>query len=168
MMAKNQGNNIDVREVEKDHVNKAGALSAEIEGDFVVFLLGAGVNSWWSALTGQFPVPASQMGAMMQELKSMPSEQTGFLGGTSWVGNPTILVQYWRSMGHLHAWARKPQGKHQSIWGRFNRYLAESVRGQHNDGGMGIWHEAYEVKDGNYEAIYNLMPPLGLGRVFKH
>ena len=40
---------------------------------------------------------------------------------------------------------RAPKGQHQTTWGRFNRYLAEASHGMHNDGGVGIWHEAYLV-----------------------
>ncbi|KAK9811978.1 hypothetical protein WJX73_005129 [Symbiochloris irregularis] len=160
MMAQNRANSIDVRKIEDDTVRKAGALSAEIEGDFVVFLIGAGINNWWHLLTGKVAETGASMGAMLKELKSLPSEETGFLGGTGWLGNPTIQVQYWRSLEHLHAWARKPKSVHQTTWGRFNRYLAEAAQGMHDEGGVGIWHEAYLVKDGNYEAIYNLMPPL--------
>lgn len=30
---------------------------------------------------------------------------------------------------------------------------------------VGIWHETYLVRAGEYEAIYSGMPPHGLGRV---
>ena len=32
-------------------------------------------------------------------------------------------------------------------------------------GDVGIWHETYLVKAGNYEAIYSGMPEYGLGKV---
>jgi len=32
-------------------------------------------------------------------------------------------------------------------------------------GDVGIWHETYLVKAGQYEAVYSGMPPYGLGRV---
>lgn len=102
------------------------------------------------------------MQRMIKELQADPA--SGFLGAMSYTGNPTLSVQYWRSMEQLHAYARKPKGTHAAAWGRFNRYLAEAARGLHSDGGVGIWHEAYLVKDGNYEGIYGDMPPFGLGR----
>jgi predicted ATPase len=31
-------------------------------------------------------------------------------------------------------------------------------------GDVGIWHETYRIRAGDYETIYNGMPPIGLGR----
>lgn len=47
----------------------AGALSAEIEGDFVVFLIGAGVNNWWNLLSGNIAMTGNSMQKMLEELK---------------------------------------------------------------------------------------------------
>jgi hypothetical protein len=30
---------------------------------------------------------------------------------------------------------------------------------------VGIWHETYKIRAGEYEAIYSGMPPHGLGRI---
>ncbi len=46
-------------------------------------------------------------------------------------------------------------------WRRFNRL----VRGS---GDVGIWHEAYRVRAGEYETIYGNMPRIGLGRFGDH
>jgi hypothetical protein len=32
-------------------------------------------------------------------------------------------------------------------------------------GDVGIWHETYKVRAGEYEAIYSGMPPYGLGKI---
>ena len=34
-------------------------------------------------------------------------------------------------------------------------------------GDVGIWHETYLIKPGQYESIYSGMPPYGLGKVGK-
>jgi hypothetical protein len=34
-------------------------------------------------------------------------------------------------------------------------------------GDVGIWHETYKIKPGQYEAIYSGMPAYGLGKVGK-
>ena len=34
-------------------------------------------------------------------------------------------------------------------------------------GDVGIWHETYKIKPGQYEAIYSGMPPHGLGKAGK-
>jgi hypothetical protein len=36
-----------------------------------------------------------------------------------------------------------------------------------SNGDVGIWHETYLVKAGQYEAVYNNMPALGLGKASK-
>jgi len=69
------------------------------------------------------------------------------------------LVQYWRSYEHLEAYARAKDKKHWPAWLDFNRRLARSR------GDVGIWHETYIIKPGQYETIYSGMPPFGLGKV---
>jgi Monooxygenase af470-like len=44
-------------------------------------------------------------------------------------------------------------------WVAFNKRTAKSR------GDVGIWHETYLVRAGQYEAIYSGMPPIGLGYV---
>lgn len=133
---------------------RAERLAAHIEGDFVVFLIGARVNNWfrlrdvwWFSKT---------MPKMLKELSDLPSEQTGFLGYQSL--SALINVQYWRSFEHLEAYARSKDHEHFPEWIEFNRRF-KSRRGD-----VGIWHETYLVKAGAYEAIYSGMPPFGLGK----
>jgi hypothetical protein len=33
---------------------------------------------------------------------------------------------------------------------------------------VGVWHETYHVRPGDYEVIYNNMPRFGLGRAASH
>ena len=68
-------------------------------------------------------------------------------------------MQYWRSFDHLEAWARSPDQSHFPAWTAFNR----RVKGARGD--VGIWHETFLVKAGQYEAVYSGMPAYGLGRV---
>jgi len=72
-------------------------------------------------------------------------------------GNPTILVQYWRSFEALDNYAKSRDHEHLPAWSAFNRAVA-------SNGDVGIWHETYRVGPGNYEVIYNNMPPFGLGK----
>lgn len=125
-----------------------GRYTAEIEGDFVVLLIGARINSlrglrWVRAL--------SAMNRMLRELSEQPEK--GLLGYR--MGFPTI-VQYWRSFDHLEAWARDPDDTHARAWR--DMYRAGFIE----DGSAGIWHETYRVRAGEYEAIYGNMPPQGL------
>jgi hypothetical protein len=69
-------------------------------------------------------------------------------------GGPT-LVQYWRSFDDLFRYARDPGHGHLPAWKAFNQRARAS-------GAVGIWHETYKVRDGEYENIYGNMPPIGL------
>jgi Domain of unknown function (DUF4188) len=48
---------------------------------------------------------------------------------------------------------------------RINRPLKPCGVG--SDGDVGIWHESYLVPADSYDAIYNNMPPIGLGEATK-
>ena len=67
------------------------------------------------------------------------------------------MVQYWKSFEHLEAYAKDRNSVHYPAWKAFNTKIKSS-------GDVGIWHETYLVKKGNYEFIYNNMPPFGLGK----
>ena len=129
-------------------------MAAKIEGDFVVFLIGMRINKPWKP--GAWLPAFMAMPKMLKELEGRPAAETGFLGHTSLgLGG---MVQYWRSFDHLEAYARSTDALHWPAWVAFNRRM-KTARGD-----VGIWHETYLVKAGNYEAIYSGMPPHGLGR----
>jgi hypothetical protein len=72
-------------------------LTAQIDGDFVVFLIGMRINRLWM-LHKWLPVVMA-MGRMLPELYRQP--QLGLLHHEMWFGRTLILVQYWRSMNQL-------------------------------------------------------------------
>ena len=131
----------------------ASRATAQIDGDFVVFLIGMRINKpWkvhrWAPMFGAMP-------RMLKELETAPPE-VGFLGSMT-VGLTTI-VQYWRSFDHLEAYARARDRHHWPAWAAFNRRM-KNARGD-----VGIWHETYCVRAGQYEAVYSGMPLIGLAR----
>lgn len=130
-------------------------MAAEIEGDFVVFLIGMKINKLWKI--GKWLHSAKAMGAMLKELYAKPSEETGFLGHQQM--SMFNSVQYWRSFDHLEAYARSKDAEHWPAWVEFNRQM----KGARED--VGIWHETYLVQAGAYEAVYSGMPEMGLGKV---
>lgn len=95
------------------------------------------------------------MPKMIKELGSNPASETGFLGHN---GVGMMMVQYWRSFEHLERYARAHEQQHWPAWVAFNKRVAASR------GDVGIWHETFLVKAGQYEAIYSGMPPHGLGK----
>lgn len=130
-------------------------MAAKIEGDFVVFLIGARINKWWHIRDLIAFMPS--MPAMLKELSALPTEETGFIGYQT-LGLATF-VQYWRSFEHLEAYARSKDHEHFPAWAAFNKRFGK------RRGDIGIWHETYQVRAGAYEAIYSGMPRFGLGKV---
>jgi hypothetical protein len=128
-------------------------MAAQIEGDFVVFLIGMRINKPWK-VHKWWPVFLA-MPRMIKELEAAGPE-VGFLGHNG-IGIRST-TQYWRSFDHLESYARSHDGKHWPAWSSFNR----AVKGSRGD--VGIWHETFLVESGRYEAIYSGMPPFGLGR----
>lgn len=126
--------------------------AARVEGDFVVFLIGMRINKLHRP--DKWVPAASAMGRMLPELFATPD--LGLLGSrTLWAGRHIDLVQYWRSFEHLHAYARARDAAHLPAWRAYNR----AVKG--NDA-VGVWHETFLVRGGEYEAVYRSMPPYGL------
>jgi hypothetical protein len=132
-----------------------GRMAAQIDGDFVIFLIGARINRFRD-VRGWLPVVRA-MPKMLRELAQHP--ELGLLhAATSLEGlRDVTLVQYWRSFEHLHAYARARESEHLPAWAAYNRLLK-------NNDSVGIWHETYLVRAGEYEAIYGNMPERGLGK----
>ena len=129
-------------------------VTAEIEGEFVVFLIGMRFNRL-RKVRQWFPVFTS-MAKLLRELAQKP--ESGFLGANLYFGSPRrpMLVQYWRSFEHLETYARSRDEAHWPVWVAFNKRIG-------SNGDVGIWHETYLVPAGSYECVYNNMPPIGLG-----
>jgi hypothetical protein len=131
--------------------------TAEIDGDFVVFLIGMRPNRLWK-LHKWWPVFAA-MRPMIKELSAHPDK--GLLAATAaWIGGPAV-VQYWRSFADLERFARDAGDLHLPAWKRFNKAVGSS-------GDVGIWHETYQVAAGAYECIYRNMPVQGLAAAGRH
>jgi len=129
-------------------------LTARLDGEYVVFLIGMRINRWWKVW--QWLRVAFAMPRMLRELKEKP--EMGLLGYEQWPGRTFILVQYWRSMDQLMAYAKNRDAHHMPAWRAFNKLVG-------TNGDVGIWHETYRVRPGDYENIYVNMPPFGLGKI---
>jgi hypothetical protein len=129
-------------------------VTAHIDGDFVVFLIGMRINKPWK-VHKWLPVLRA-MPKILKELEAAP--ESGFLGHT---GLSKIIVQYWRSFDHLETYARNKSLAHWPAWVDFNKRLGASR------GDVGIWHETYVVSACQYETVYSGMPPFGLGAASK-
>lgn len=125
-----------------------GRWTAELDGDFVVFLIGFRARVSPRALRA---VPLlMQMPRMLQELQRDPSK--GLLSYQQFGGPFGSMVQYWRSFEALERFARDPDCRHAQTWREWFR------RAQHLNPAVGIWHETYRVSAGAYEAVYQNVP----------
>jgi hypothetical protein len=131
---------------------KQGRWMAQIEGDFVVFVIGTRADvrhpiRWFRDVGGLRGMPA-----MLKQLAEDP--ESGFLGVMQ-LGLTNI--QYWRSFEHLERWSNDPSRLHRPALKKYWKRVGKAPR-------SGIWHETYLVRAGEYEAVYGNMPPHGLGK----
>ncbi|QLJ04729.1 DUF4188 domain-containing protein [Streptomyces sp. NEAU-sy36] len=134
--------------------------TAGAEGDVVVLLIGMRINRF-RAVHLWVPVMLAML-RMLRELARDPSR--GLRAKVLLTASPRTyyVVQYWESKEKLYAYAAAPDAFHHEVWARVNRAeRAGRLRGQ-----VGIWHEAYVVPEGSYEAIYADMPAFGLAEAY--
>jgi hypothetical protein len=121
---------------------------AELEGDFVVFLIGMRIRKPW--MVHRWLPVLRQMGPMLRELE--PAD--GLLAfERAFIGGGPAVVQYWRSQEELDRFARGVM--HKAAWRNWNRNVRDG-------GAVGIWHETYQVRAGEHESIYANLPVFGL------
>lgn len=128
-------------------------VTATLDGEFVVFLIGMRINQ--PLMVHRWLPVVKAMRFMLTELRRQPD--LGFVHVESWFGRTIILVQYWRSMEQLLAYAKNRDARHLPAWRAFNQAIGAN-------GSVGIWHETYHIAPGRYENIYVNMPPFGLGK----
>jgi hypothetical protein len=131
-------------------------MCAEVNGEVVVFLIGMRFNKLWK-IHKWLPVLLA-MPRMLRELGQKP--ELGFLGHHLWLGRTVIVLQYWRSLDQLYAYAKDRNRAHLPAWAAFNRAVGKS-------GDVGVWHETYRTREGDYETIYVNMPAFGLAKATK-
>jgi hypothetical protein len=134
-----------------------GRYTADLPGDFVVFLIGMRINRPWKV--GQWLPVFVAMPRMLRWLDKHP--EAGLLEWhNAWIHGPAV-IQYWRSFEDLDRFARADGEPHLPAWKAFNRAVRST-------GDVGIWHETYKVGAGESESIYGNMPRVGLARAGRH
>lgn len=133
-------------------------ISMRIEEPFIVLILGIRINNfllfwkWIPAVIASFP--------MLYTL--VRHRAAGFLGGQATYFWPGIgLIQYWRSFEDLERFARNKKHPHLRAWRWYNKAIGSS-------GSVGLWHEAFLIKPGVHETMYDNMPLFGLAASTKH
>jgi hypothetical protein len=134
-----------------------GRYTAQMEGTFVVFMIGMRINKLW-AVHKWLPV----MQAMPRMLKELYQNRSlGFLSASYFITLRGITVlQYWNSFEQLEHYARHG-AIHLKAWREFNQKIGTS-------GTVGIYHESYIIDEGKQETFYNNMPVCGLAQAGKH
>lgn len=128
-------------------------MTAQMDNEFVVFLIGMRINN--PLLIHKWLPVALAMPRMLKELYAQP--ESGLISHEVWFSRTIIMVQYWRSLDTLLAYAKAKDAKHLPAWQAFNQLIG-------TDGSVGIWHETYLARPGSYETIYANMPAFGLGK----
>ncbi|ARP72517.1 DUF4188 domain-containing protein [Streptomyces pluripotens] len=138
----------------------SGRTTANAEGEVAVLLIGMRINRF-RAVHLWLPVMLA-MFRMLRELEREPAR--GLRNRVLLTASPRTyyVVQYWESKEKLYAYATAPDAFHHKAWALFNR----KERSGRLRGGVGIWHEAYVVPEGSYEAIYGDMPAFGLAAAY--
>ncbi|GAA2152416.1 DUF4188 domain-containing protein [Nocardioides koreensis] len=132
---------------------RPGRWAAHIDGDFVVFLIGARIDVRHPVRSLRDLGGVRGMPYMLKHLGQHPEK--GLLGYETY--GLTMNVQYWRSFEDLERFANDDDAPHRPAWRSYWRRVGRDPR-------SGIWHETYLVRAGEYEAVYGNMPPHGLGR----
>jgi hypothetical protein len=130
-----------------------GRRTARIDGDFVVFLIGARLDKLHPFRSLRDLGGLRGMPYMLKYLSQRPEK--GLLGFETY--GLTMNVQYWRSFEHLERFAKDDADPHLSVWRNYWKRVGKDPR-------SGIWHETFLVRSGEYEAVYGNMPPQGLAR----
>jgi hypothetical protein len=130
-----------------------GRRGAQIEGDFVVFLIGARLDKLHPIRSLRDLGGMRGMPYMLKYLSEHPEK--GLLGYETY--GLTMNVQYWRSFEHLERFAGDSSDPHLAAWRNYWKRVGKDPR-------SGIWHETFMVRAGEYEAVYGNMPAHGLAK----
>lgn len=133
-------------------------MTAEIDGDFVVFLTGMRLNRWWKVWKW-LPLFIA-MPRMNRELARNP--ELGMLHYRYHAGIRSMMViQYWSSVEKMLAYATDKSRAHLPAWRWMNKAVGLN-------GDIGTWHETYMIRKAEYECLYVNMPQFGLAKAARH
>lgn len=128
-------------------------MIADIEGEFLVFVIELQVHKLWQFWRWYPTVQA--MTNMLVELTE--NKEHGLLNYEyRFSFSRQFILMYWRSYEHMHDWALNKDAAHAEGWRMLNKLMKE-----HPDL-LGFWHESYIVSQ--YESFYRNVPAVGLGR----
>ncbi|MCI4066480.1 DUF4188 domain-containing protein [Micromonospora sp. R77] len=134
-------------------------MTAEIEGDFAVFITGMRINRYWK-IHKWYP-NFRDMRKILMALFSNQEEYGALCAHHAWTKRGPILIGYFRSVEQLEKFANDPNQPHAEVWARYFKRMK-------GNGDVGVWHETFVVRSGEYESVYVYMPPTGLAMGTSH
>lgn len=133
------------------------------DGGLVVFHIGMTIrkphrpDQWLPVLTAMPPMLA-ELERNKAEAARGEATDLGFLGAETLLGGKgPWVVQYWRSVEQLYAYASLGDRAHVPAWRAFNKAARAHPEA------VGIWHETFVVPPGGVETIYANGARIGLG-----
>jgi hypothetical protein len=138
-------------------------LTHAYDGPLVVFLIGLRVHQPWRVgVVGQAVRAMPRMITELEQNKAAAArgeaESLGYLGSRSTVHlTGTTMIQWWRSVDELYAYASAGEREHRPAWSEFYKVARSAPRA------VTIWHETYRVEPGGAESLYAGAAPFGLG-----
>lgn len=133
------------------------------EGDVVVFHIGMTirrphrVDLWWPTFVAM-PGMLAELGRNRAAAERGEASDLGFLGAYTLLGRSgPWVVQYWRSVEQLYAYATAADARHLPAWRAFN------ATARAHPGAVGIWHETFVVPAAGIETLYGNGARVGLG-----
>lgn len=133
------------------------------EGPLAVFLIGLRVHKPWRiGIAGSSFVAMPRMLAELEKNKAAAErgeeESLGYLASRMAVnGLGVTVIQWWRSVEDIYAYANAPSLAHRPAWLAFHRAARK------DPSAVTIWHETYAVSAA--ESVYVGPAPFGLADV---
>ena len=132
------------------------------DGPLAVFLIGLRVHQPWKYRIVQ--QAGAAMPRMIAELEANKAaaergevESLGYLGSRSTVHfMATTMIQWWRSVDDVYAYANAADHAHRPAWTEFYR-VAKA-----DPSAVTIWHETYQLAPNGAESVYSGPKPFGL------
>ena len=121
--------------------------------NYVVFLMGIVIHKPFNIFARQ--LMKRSLNAVLEELEQ--KKPAGFLTQLHAIGNPSLLVSYWKDLESLLEYARDKSSKHFPAWYEFNETIS-------NTKAVGLWHEIYRLSAGSYSGTYRNCPLTGLAK----
>lgn len=133
------------------------------EDGVVVFNIGMTIRKphrpdLWMPVFVAMPAMLAELTRNREAAARGEASDLGFIGGHNLIGGKgPWVVQYWRSVEQLYAYATSNELRHVPAWRSFN------AAARRTPGAVGIWHETFVVPAGGIETVYANGARIGLG-----